>query len=466
MLKLWTNHQREKLTGVMDESTLQKNIEKERHLVLATNQITAVAQQLGITLDENHDFSNQIFSNAREMAHLNREVEKELQEIFEQFYTTVERFQRIEHLSNEMENTGQSSKAVLLGSLDATVNVISEIHLINQTTQNTMEMVNSLKDLSGAVSQILNTVADISSDTKLLSLNAAIESARAGEAGAGFAVVAERIQGLSDASQNAVVDIRKLVDKLLLSMNTVDKAMRQNVIQVKETSLKFEQIERNLTQIQNSFEGLVDKSKTVNGEVAAERKRTLDIQNQVINIQNTLGTGLQQVEQVYQGLKKHQSSMVEMNDLGLRLNQASATLQPLIENSEILKVTAAQFMERSKDLILQLKHEAQELQAGSGLTPEECTQFCNNLLKNHPDLEAAWVNDPKGRFIYSYPPAGIANAKVREWFNLSLNGQEFVTSPYLSAITGKPCVTISLPIYDQKRQICGVLGIDLQQPEV
>ena len=71
-------------------------------------------------------------------------------------------------------------------------------------------------------------------------------------------------------------------------------------------------------------------------------------------------------------------------------------------------------------------------------------------------------NDAKGRFICSVPEAGIANAKIRDWFQKSIRGEEFCSKVYISAITKNPCITLSIPIINDDSVIAGVLGIDLK----
>jgi hypothetical protein len=63
---------------------------------------------------------------------------------------------------------------------------------------------------------------------------------------------------------------------------------------------------------------------------------------------------------------------------------------------------------------------------------------------------------------YSNPPAGIVNGKVREWFQESINGVEYISPVYISAITKNPCITVSLPIIDKEDKIVGVIGTDIK----
>ena len=84
------------------------------------------------------------------------------------------------------------------------------------------------------------------------------------------------------------------------------------------------------------------------------------------------------------------------------------------------------------------------------------------LLSRHDFIEAAWSNDEKGRFIVSIPPAGIANANVRDWFRESMAGKKYVSGVYISAITKSPCITVSKPIVSASGAVIGVIGFDIR----
>ena len=174
------------------------------------------------------------------------------------------------------------------------------------------------------ISQMTQIISEIADQTNLLSLNATIEAARAGESGRGFAVVASEISNLATQSQEAVVKIeevtQKLVEDSISSVETVDSLVSEFETQSDKIMLTRDDmsvLSENATKVQNSVSDTGDKADTIN--VTKESLINIMEDLSAISEENAAST------------EETNASMEELNSTFQVISQNAVSLQTIAE---------------------------------------------------------------------------------------------------------------------------------------
>ncbi len=150
---------------------------------------------------------------------------------------------------------------------------ITLIQQLRAQVQHTSQEILALNEHSQTINQVLDVIRGIAEQTNLLALNAAIEAARAGEQGRGFAVVADEVRHLAQRTQQSTVDIQKMIETLQQGAAAANQAMQQSLQQADRGAAVIQTTGELLADVVHGVAAINDK--TVQIASAAEEQSTV-----------------------------------------------------------------------------------------------------------------------------------------------------------------------------------------------
>lgn len=265
---------------------------------LATSQISTTIQQVASGVTQQSEAFNRTVASIEQMSRAIEGVSLGAQEqakavsksasITTQISNTITQVAgNVNTVTLQSQTSSEQSKS----GAKTVLETIESMQTIKERVGLSAQKVQEMGERSTQIGMIVETIEDIASQTNLLALNAAIEAARAGEHGKGFAVVADEVRKLAERSTNATKEIGDLIETIQSTVDEAVKAMQESGIEVE------------------------------NGVVRANSAGT------------ALDSILQASEAVYKESQQAVSAVKSMENLTIELVQASETVSAVVEEN-------------------------------------------------------------------------------------------------------------------------------------
>ncbi|MBV1877981.1 MAG: methyl-accepting chemotaxis protein [Pseudomonadales bacterium] len=198
------------------------------------------------------------------------------------------------HMSQEAQVVSGSTKTAAKAANDAAqqakvcVNQVetatSAIDLLAVDTAAAEETINSLQADSQSIGSMLDAIKGIAEQTNLLALNAAIEAARAGEQGRGFAVVADEVRSLAQRTQESTLEIQTIIEKLQHNASNASEAMDKSKKNSVHAVTCVESIAETLIQLSTAIAEIDDMASSIADSAESQSKVVVDVNSNMSKI--------------------------------------------------------------------------------------------------------------------------------------------------------------------------------------
>ena len=254
-------------------------------------QVKQAAKQVNKGSTDSESFARNNSSDALRMA-------EELAVTLNSVQVMTESIQRVAENAREAEEVAHNSSLTALKGGEAVERTVAGILGIRETVSDTTRKVKRLAEASQEISKIVALISQIASRTNLLALNASIQAARAGEAGRGFAIVADEVRQLADRSAKSLKEIEQIVLQIQSETGSVMTAMEegiQQVINLVDTSEQAKRSLEDIIEVSNRINSLV---RSITADTVKQRENSRAVTQVMQSVELTAQEASQESQRV------------------------------------------------------------------------------------------------------------------------------------------------------------------------
>jgi twitching motility protein PilJ len=260
-------------------------------------QVKKAAKQVNQGSTDSESFARNQSSDALRMA-------EELAVTLNSVQMMTDSIQRVAENAREAEEVARTSSITALKGGESVERTVAGILQIRETVSETARKVKRLAEASQEISKIVALISQIASRTNLLALNASIQAARAGDAGRGFAIVADEVRQLADRSAKSLKEIEQIVLQIQSETGSVMTAMEEGIQQVIDVTERSEQAKKSLEdiiQVSNRIDTLV---RSITADTVKQRENSKNVAQVMQSVELTAQETSQESQRVAGSLQK------------------------------------------------------------------------------------------------------------------------------------------------------------------
>ncbi len=426
--------------------------------VAASGEKTAI--NTNIITDNTDDIYQKMKDSAFSMDQLSTQFQDQAMAVQKTNELTAEMVNGFDNILNNVSEANNQTTDVLK-TIEDNLSVFDELDtMVKENTDVSIEIdgyMSELLEKFNKIKNIADMVRSVSDNTNLLALNASIEAARAGDAGKGFAIVAEEVKKLAEESSQHADEIDELISNTMSDVAAVKDGIGKSSQSMMETSKKSEMAKADFSSTLNKTKKTADDINAIYQMVNSEHERVNEI-GKLMNIASSfLQTATASMQEstatIQEELELEESIYYRLKDLSSMTKEVQSLSHEFSMNFEITEQTKKNIQYGIEGLRKIAKRNDMQT-----LLSKNCDKEMQQELEDYKIYETLNLFVEDGSTIgvgVSEDIRNIPNFKIqdfhgkfahREYFKQAIKGQDYQSDVYISTDSYNYCVAIAVPV--------------------
>jgi len=314
----------EKMMLERSKDLSRKSLEVSNDLYKSMKSLSETSAIFSINNDKIAEQTSNVVQIASDSKNSVDQVNNKITQITNELDVLKNKCEKVTHITNDVRGVSKENGKKIKRT-------VHSMRKVTEMTDECKEAIVALGAQSKEIYGIVNVISEISSQTNMLSLNASIEAAKAGEYGRGFAVVADEIQELSNQTKNAVSNIGQIISNIIEKTEDAVEVVERSYSFTKDGLDNIENVQKEADYIADANSDLADAVVGITGITRSIRNHSKDINEFCYGVKNMLDRNFDVVSEVSAATQEGSASAENLSQMVENIKKMAEDLRKAID---------------------------------------------------------------------------------------------------------------------------------------